>query len=150
MVFESPCKCPSVRWHCWLGVRKSIRPVIGVVTVWSKLQMICIWSSWCHCQCHPIISCFIKIQIDLTFLVPAYPGCLKKRYRCLSINSQVYKIFNSNQVKSRLTGECLLLLNCCSMCSKSRGFPITSVTSWNNKRKHLIYVLLEWSSKERI
>jgi len=31
------------------------------------------WSSWCHC--HPIISCFIKIEIGLNFLVPAYPGC---------------------------------------------------------------------------
>jgi len=28
--------------------------------------------SWCHC--HPVISSFIKIQIGLTFLVPAYPG----------------------------------------------------------------------------
>ena len=37
------------------------------------MQMICIWSICCHC--HPIISCFIKIQIGLTFLVPAYPGC---------------------------------------------------------------------------
>jgi len=27
---------------------------------------------------HPIISCFIKIQIGLTFLVPAYPGCPEK------------------------------------------------------------------------
>jgi len=35
--------------------------------------MICMWSSCCHCQ--PVISCFIKIQIGLTFLVPAYPGC---------------------------------------------------------------------------
>jgi len=35
--------------------------------------MICIWSSGCYC--HPIISCLIKIQIDLTFPVPAYPGC---------------------------------------------------------------------------
>jgi len=35
--------------------------------------MICIWSSWCHCRL--VISCFIKIQNDLTFLVPAYPGC---------------------------------------------------------------------------
>jgi len=26
----------------------------------------------------PIISCFIKIQIGLTFLVPAYTGCAKK------------------------------------------------------------------------
>jgi len=28
--------------------------------------------------CHPIISCFIKIQIGLTFLVSAYPGCSGK------------------------------------------------------------------------
>jgi len=35
--------------------------------------MICIWSSRCHC--HSIISYFIKIQIGLTFLVLAYPGC---------------------------------------------------------------------------
>jgi len=30
---------------------------------------------WPGARCHPIISCFIKIQIGLTFLVPAYPGC---------------------------------------------------------------------------
>ena len=28
-----------------------------------------------RCHWHPIISCFIKIQNSLTFLVPAYPGC---------------------------------------------------------------------------
>jgi len=32
-------------------------------------------------HCHPIISCFIKIQIDLTFLVLVYPGCSRKRGR---------------------------------------------------------------------
>jgi len=26
-------------------------------------------------HCHPIVCRFIKIQIGLTFLVPAYPGC---------------------------------------------------------------------------
>jgi len=56
---------PTVLWHCWLGIRKSIRTVkfkrwdAGVVYVWSKVQMICIWSSWCHY--HPIVNCFIKI-----------------------------------------------------------------------------------------
>jgi len=30
------------------------------LSVWSEVQMICIWSSWCYC--HPVISCFIKIQ----------------------------------------------------------------------------------------
>jgi len=49
--------------------------------------MICIWSSWCHC--YLIISCFIKIQIGLTFLMPAYPGCpgkeaIKQVSECLS------------------------------------------------------------------
>ena len=46
--------------------------VLAWLSVWSEVQMTCIWSSWCHC--HLIISCFIKIQIGLTFLVPAYPG----------------------------------------------------------------------------
>jgi len=36
--------------------------------------MICMCSTY-H---YPIISCFIKIQNSLTFLVPAYPGCFGK------------------------------------------------------------------------
>jgi len=38
--------------------------------------MIRIWFSQCHC--HPIISCFIKIQTGLTFLVAAYQVVLEK------------------------------------------------------------------------
>ena len=44
-----------------------------LVSAWSKVQVICIWSTWCHC--HPIVFCLIKIQSGLTFLMPAYPGC---------------------------------------------------------------------------
>jgi len=63
---------PSVLWHCWLGVRKSIQPVKNwAVRYWSEMQMNCIWSSWC--QCYHIIYCFIKMQNDLTFLMPVYP-----------------------------------------------------------------------------
>ena len=58
--------------------------VLAWLSVWSEVQMICIWSSWCHC--HLIISCFIKIQIGLIFLVPAYPGCPEKEaVKCLSV-----------------------------------------------------------------
>jgi len=39
--------------------------VLALLSIWSEVQMICIWSSWCHC--HPIISCFIKIQNGLPF-----------------------------------------------------------------------------------
>jgi len=35
-------------------------------------DLICIWFVWCHY--HSIISCFIKIQIGLIFLVLTYPG----------------------------------------------------------------------------
>jgi len=48
--------------------------VLAWSSVWSEVQMICIWSSWCHC--HSIISCFNKMHIGLTFLVLAYLGCL--------------------------------------------------------------------------
>jgi len=41
------------------------------VVIQSKVQMICIWSIWYHC--HLVFSCFIKIEICLTFLVLAYP-----------------------------------------------------------------------------
>jgi len=44
--------------------------MLAWLSVWSEEQMICIRSNWCHC--HPIISCFIKIQTGLTFLVLAY------------------------------------------------------------------------------
>ena len=58
------------------GLQKLSGEVLERLSVRRELQVICIWSSWCHC--HPIISCFIKIQIGLTFLEQAYPGCLEK------------------------------------------------------------------------
>jgi len=63
---------PSVLWRCWLGSRKGIQPVkklsgkvLAWLSVWSEVQMICIWSSWCHC--HPVISCSSRIQNGLPF-----------------------------------------------------------------------------------
>jgi len=40
------------------------------LSLWNEVQIICILSSWCHY--HLVISCCSKIQIGLTFLVPAY------------------------------------------------------------------------------
>ena len=63
----------TVLWHSWLpsgrasGPKKMNDEVLAWLSVWNEVQMICIWSSWC--RCHPIISCLIKIQIGLTFLV---------------------------------------------------------------------------------
>jgi len=79
---------PSVLWRCWLGVRKNIHPVnklsdevLAWLSVWSEVQMIYIWSSWC--RYHSTVSCFIKIQIGLT----TFQVVLEKRplNRCLSV-----------------------------------------------------------------
>ena len=74
---------PSVLWHCWLGGRKGIRPVknfsggvLAWLSLWSEMQA-WIWPSWCHC--HSLFSCFSKIQIVFTFLLPAHPGSPGKR-----------------------------------------------------------------------
>jgi len=39
--------------------------VLAQLSLWCEVQMIWIWSSWCHC--HPIISCSSKIQNGLPF-----------------------------------------------------------------------------------
>jgi len=59
------------------GMQKLSDKVLAWLSVWSKVQMICIWSSWCYC--HPIVSCFIKIQTGLNFLVLPYSRCPGKQ-----------------------------------------------------------------------
>jgi len=68
---------PSVLWRCWLGGRKGIQPVKNwVVGCWRS------YLSGARCrlvvQLMPLpltVSCFSKIQICFTFLVPAHPSC---------------------------------------------------------------------------
>jgi len=64
-------KCSNI--YLW----KIIADVLAWLSVWSEVQIICIWSSWCHC--HPIIFCSRKIQKDSPFLVPAYASCPGKK-----------------------------------------------------------------------
>jgi len=51
--------------------------VLAWLSVWSEVQMICIWFSWCHC--HPIISCISKIQNGLSFWYQSTQVVLEKR-----------------------------------------------------------------------
>jgi len=60
----------------WGRGRKGIQPVKAV---WSEVQMICIWSSWCHC--HPVISGSSKIQNGLPFWCRLTQVVLEKRRR---------------------------------------------------------------------
>jgi len=66
-----------------LGGRKGIRPV-KKLEWWGAGMVICLelGADLHTAQLMPLpltISCFIKIQIGFTFLVPAYPGSLGKR-----------------------------------------------------------------------
>jgi len=73
----------TVLWHQWLGGRKKIWPVKlsdelpAWLSVWSKVQMTCIWSSWCYW--HPIISCFIKVEKGKPFWCLLTWAVLEKR-----------------------------------------------------------------------
>jgi len=65
------CLQASVLWHCWLGGRKSIRPVknlssgvLAWLPVWSEMQT-CIWPSWCHC--HSLSLASVKSRLVLHF-----------------------------------------------------------------------------------
>ena len=70
-VFIVCCLLPSVLWRCWLGGRKSIRPVkklsgrmLMQLSVWSKVQT-CIWPSWCHC--HSLSLASVKSRLVQPF-----------------------------------------------------------------------------------
>jgi len=54
------------------------------LSVWRWVQMICIWSNWCHC--HPIISCSSKMRNGLPFWCWLIQVVLEKRLlnRCSS------------------------------------------------------------------
>ena len=68
---------PAVLWCRWLGNRKGIRPVKNEVVgcrrgyqPWARCRL-------AYCQLMPLpltVSCFSKIQIGFTFLVPAHLG----------------------------------------------------------------------------
>jgi len=71
------CLCiqPVKNWvtRCWHGYLSGVRS-----------KWFCIWSSSCHC--HPVTSCFLKIQNGFSFLVPAYPDCpVKEAIKRLSV-----------------------------------------------------------------
>jgi len=68
---------PSVLWHCWFGGRKGIRPV--KTEWWGADVVICLdrGADLHTAQPMPLpltVSCFSKIQIGFTFLVPAHTG----------------------------------------------------------------------------
>jgi len=68
---------PSVLWRCWFGGRKGTWPVKSLQ--WGTGVVVCLgWGANLYmAQLMPLsltVSCFSKIHIGLTFVVPAHPG----------------------------------------------------------------------------
>ena len=75
-------------WRCWFGGRKGVQRVkkpSGGVLAW-----LCICSEMqtplVQLMSLPLtVSCFSKIQIDFTFLVPSYPGQRAVKQVCVCV-----------------------------------------------------------------
>ena len=68
--------------------------LLALLSAWSEVQMICIWSSWCHR--HLIVSCFIRIQNVFTFLM------LNKRYDTQGDHSFSTMIFHDFSMTKKM------------------------------------------------
>ena len=97
---------PSVLWRYWLGGRKGIWPVKNrVVGCWHG----CLSGARCRLAygpadaTAPTVSCFTKIQIGFTFLVPAHLGSPGKRAVkqvcvCVSVHCHCVLLFSEKVV----------------------------------------------------
>jgi len=92
-----PATQPTASKH-WRH-RKSIRPVEkmsdGVLvwlSAWSELQIVCIWSSWCHCIPNPQSLASFKSRLVLPLWYQLTHVVLEKRLlnRCSSNSSASY------------------------------------------------------------
>jgi len=95
---------PSVLWRCWLGGRKSIRPVKNREW-WGAGVVICLeWGADLHmAQLMPlplVVCCFSKIQTGFNLLVPAHLGSPGKGPLngcvCVCVNSVIIKLRIAN------------------------------------------------------
>ena len=86
---------PLALWRCWLGGRKGIRPV--KTEWWGAGVVVCLerGADLHMAQLMPLpltVSCFSKIQIGFTFLVPAYlgsPGRRAVKRVCVCVSIQI-------------------------------------------------------------
>ena len=79
---------PSVLWHCWLGCMKGIWPVKAwVVGCWHG-YLSGVRRRLAYSPADATVSCFSKIQIGFTFLVPTHlgsPGQMAVKRVCVCV-----------------------------------------------------------------
>ena len=97
--------------HFYTSVHLHSKCMLWVMTFWHGYMsgVRCKWfASWCHC--HPILSYFIKMQICLSFLLPAYPPVvLEEAVKRVSLSHSHFVVICQNQL-SFLLKQTLLLI----------------------------------------
>ena len=70
-------KLIKIQWFHTVGwvSKKLSDEVLAWLSVWSEVQIVCIWSSWCHCIPEPHHLLPHSNPNWFYFLVPAYPVC---------------------------------------------------------------------------
>jgi len=95
---------PSVSRHCWFGVRKniwSVKKLTDKVLAWFGVS--CKWFAYGPSDAitTPIICCFVKIQIGLSFLVSTYLGCSgKEAIKWVSVCHTGQPVLDNKPVKN--------------------------------------------------
>jgi len=125
MSFCLRCFLPLVLWHCWLGSRKGIR--LAKTEWWGAGVVICLeWGADLHmAQLMPLpltVSCFSKIQIGFTFLVPAHPASTGQRvvkWVCVCVSVSGRNSFCWQKLSAADTASSFSLL-----------YELVSVGSW--------------------
>ena len=130
----------QVLWRCWLGGRKGIRPV-KKLEWWGAGIVICLerGADLHLAQRMPLpltVSCFSKIQIGFTFLVPAHLGspgqrAVKRVCVCVLCPSSTSAFWTTQQ----LSAAVFFLHNNAAVTTRTRfgerGFSYCGPAIWN-------------------
>jgi len=117
----------------WHPARKNLSDeVLAWLSVWSKVQMTCIWSGWCHC--HPVISASVKSRM----VYPSGTGLPRWSWKkavkrlCMYVFTLKFLCKLVNLTKSDATKEGVVSF--WTQCSyyNAANF-VTTVTNENNK-----------------
>jgi len=108
IIFFHHFREPSLLWHYWLGIRKSIQCVkVCVMRCWCDYvsgvgQIVSIWSSWCRCYPKTPLS-LASFKSRLVFTARCYASAVLAMALCPSVCLSVTRQCCTKTAKRRIT-----------------------------------------------
>ena len=131
------CSLPSVLWRCWLGIRKSVRPVKNMEW-WDVGMVICLQrgaNDLLMVQLMPLLTRHLLLQQSAEWfilLAPAYPGFPgKKAIKRLCVCATYLQKPRKKACKSR--AECMFTFSYpqVSQCCNKYSSETIIVNGWH-------------------